>query len=534
MPRKGACALIPRRVPRLLRQELLAPLSVALLALAGTASAAQASTPPDVRGSYTGYACVGGTLAQCEANPTFPQIVNLETEDFTTGVLTGKGESLAHEPIYTITGTIMGCTVSLHTVQQGYTSESTQTLSADGKKLSGTFSDSYGRSNQPTFATRASGQGCGEAGKESEAEKAAKESKEKEAAKHPTGTQVICNYQFSTFQNTCVAAVGDGAAMPTTPTGTVTFTTTSGGFASGAQCSLQVNATSPSTASCTLVYQTAISGLPSITATYSGDGQHAGSVGHTQYLGGGGPEETTGEASKGPPGQYPNEVVLETNLPSLATSVEAAVQGLAHKPVGEALTIPAPDARLDPQSATQLSLLEGIIRGVGNAVGDITVTLPVLDADVQKELGRVGELLKSSDPAVRADGQILQKQTTEILEILNGMLKKQSEAQKEAIKNAKGSAFAAARHRSAKRRVRIVRSLAYVVSSNVPAGKLKLRLHLNRAALAKLAGKHDSVTILLRVTVRLASPLTPAGETRVIVKRITLKRAPRAHAKKKH
>jgi hypothetical protein len=343
---------------------------------------------------------------------------------------------------------------------------------------------------------------------------------------------VICNYQFATFQNVCVAAVGDGASAPTTPTGTVSFTTTSGGFANGTQCSLQASATSPSEATCTLTYITAKSGLPSITATYSGDATHAGSAGSTQYLGGGGPEETTGEGVGAAPGQYPNEVLLETTLPVAATSVEAAVQALSHKLSGEALKLPAIPSGLDPQSAMELSLLGSISRDISGSVGDITKQAPILDGDIQKALGRVGELLKSPIPANQTDGQILQKQTTDILEGLNRTLKKQSEAEREVIKNVKGSAFGAAE--AAKRRTRTVKSLAYVVRRNLSAGKLKLRLHLNRAALAKLVGKRNSVTVLLRVTVHLASPLSPAGETRLIVKRITLKRAPKAHGGKKH
>jgi hypothetical protein len=119
-----------------------------------------------------------------------------------------------------------------------------------------------------------------------------------------------------------------------------------------------------------------------------------------------------------------------------------------------------------------------------------------------------------------------------MLEALTKMLKKQNEAQQEALKNVKGSAFSAARHRtSAKRRTRSVKSLAYISRANIPAGKLALRLHLNRAALTKLAGRHNSVALVVRVNMRIPSPSLPAGETRVILKRITLKRAPRRRRK---
>ena len=77
-----------------------------------------------------------------------------------------------------------------------------------------------------------------------EVAKKAKEEAEK-SAKRPSATMVTCNYEFATSENTCVASVGDaGAGTPVTPTGTVTFTTTSGGF-SGASCSVTPESTSP-------------------------------------------------------------------------------------------------------------------------------------------------------------------------------------------------------------------------------------------------------------------------------------------------
>jgi hypothetical protein len=478
------------------------------------AAAAQAFAEVNVSGTWKAvYHCeVGGCAGgNYPAEPTFVQ---------------EKGSSVVRQQgAPSIVASVHGNVLTIEENSPGYKFKQTVTISADCQSWSGTLSDSNGTSGTDT-ATRVNG-AC-ELGGESKEAKEVKERKEKEereaAAKHPTGTQVICNYEFLTAQNTCVATVGDGAPTPTTPTGTVTFTTTSGGFASGSRCSLQASSTSPAVSSCVLVYQTANSGLPSITATYGGDAQHAGSAGHTQYLGGGGPEETTATGVRAPAGQYPNEVALETNLPSLASAVEASIQGPNRKPAGEALKPPTPDPRLDPQSATELSLLGSVFREIGAATTEVTKTAPALDGDIQKVLGRVGELLKSPIPIDQVDGQILQKQTTEMLEALNKTLKKQNEAQQEVIRNARGSAIGAARRNAGKPRVRIVKSLAYALRTSVPAGKLKLRLHLNRAALAKLAGKHSSVTLLLRVTVRLSSPLTPAGETRLIVKRITLKR----------
>ena len=145
-------------------------------------------------------------------------------------------------------------------------------------------------------------------------------------------------------------------------------------------------------------------------------------------------------------------MVLETNLPSAATSVEAAVQALSHKLSGEALKLPAIPPGLDPQSSTELAFLGSIVKDIGAATGDLTKQAPVLDGDIQKVLDRVGELMQSQNPADKADGQTLEKGATEVLERLNRSLQKQNEAEREVIRNAKGAAVAAAARRQGSHR----------------------------------------------------------------------------------
>ena len=57
---------------------------------------------------------------------------------------------------------------------------------------------------------------------------------------HPSVTQVICNLVIATASDTCTATVADGAATEASnPTGTVAFTSASGGvFSAGNTCSL--------------------------------------------------------------------------------------------------------------------------------------------------------------------------------------------------------------------------------------------------------------------------------------------------------
>lgn len=509
-----------------LRQMRLPLVVLALVGVGVAADAAQGSGAIDVRGTFEAGACVSGTVAQCEAHDEYPQQFTIATENPETGEVTGSG--VAGSDTWTVTGTISGTTLVLHdrsfTTAPGYSSDATLTVSAEGGTLQGTFSDTNGRKGAPTFAKRVSK-------RESATEEAARKAKEEaeKAGKRPTGTSVICNYEFATSQNTCVASVGDGGPQPpVTPTGTVTFTTTSGGFGNGASCTLRPTPLSPQVASCSLIYQTAYSGLPSITATYGGDASHAGSVGHTQFLGLG--AEGTFEALTGPSGQYPNELALETEVPASGSTVEVTVQQPNPSPAPVPLTLPKIDPSLDSLSLLDLGSIGQVAQQIDVLGGQDPKTLKALGVDLGKALEHVEELMRSSNPGDQAKGQVLLDETNQTMEAITRMLKQQAEAQKQAIKNAKGSAFRAARHGAAKRpRTRSIKPLAYVVKRNVAAGKLKLKLRLSRAALAKLAGKRNSVTVLVRVDMILPSKLLKGGVPRSFVQRVTLKRAPKRH-----
>jgi hypothetical protein len=421
------------------------------------------------------------------------------------------------------------------------------------------------------------------------AEEAAKKAKEEaEKEKRPTGTSIICNYEFATSQNTCVASVGDGGTPPSiAPTGTVTFTTTSGGFSSGAACSIAPTPSSPSVASCSLVYFTANSGLPSITATYSGDAHHAPSSGKTQFLGMG--TEGTFEAPTGPSGQYPNELPLSTEVPVGGTTVEGTVQGPDPHPLPVPITLPGVSSALDAPSAADLRIVEALAGEVDVEAAQNPAKVSELDQSIEKLDARAVELTKSASPTEQAEGQKLLKDASETTEAVTKMLKLQGEYAKDALEGtrtagladkrvetldaqavqalegptpadqAKGqallneanqtleallkaakqkgevvkkvvgnaSAAAAGPPRLARIKSGRVKALGYVTMRNVAAGKLKLKLHLNRAALSKLAGRRSSVTVDVRVDMILPSGLFKGGVPRAFVQRVTLKRAPK-------
>ncbi len=113
------------------------------------------------------------------------------------------------------------------------------------------------------------------------------------------------------------------------------------------------------------------------------------------------------------------------------------------------------------------------------------------------------------------------------LGLLDGIGKVVNEAGGQSIKDAMTMNAA-----SKSKRTRSVKAVGYLVKRNVAAGKLKLHLRLGRAALAKLAGKRSRVTLVVRIDMVMPSAVLHAGVPRVLVKRITLKRAPVGHHKK--
>ena len=120
-------------------RRVVAGVAAGLLALAFIASGALAAGPVDVRGTWDGFAVT--TIG------SFRNIVTFTTEDFTTGVVSGT----ANGGTYTVKGSVSGSTATFDSATKGYTSHSIGTVSADGKTMTGTFTDSNGRKGTFTF-----------------------------------------------------------------------------------------------------------------------------------------------------------------------------------------------------------------------------------------------------------------------------------------------------------------------------------------------------------------------------------------------
>jgi len=463
---------------------------------------------------------------------------DITTMNMSTGAFSGTAEIEGTQ--FTLTGTESGAEVQQELTEGGYAAQDVYSLSVLSSGHVGTDNGTF---NGGEFWSELTGPAV-EPGKKAKEEEAAKKAKEEETArkakeeaekaKRPSATMVTCNYEFATSENTCLASVGDaGSGTPITPTGSVTFTTTSGGFTSGATCSLAPESTSPSIAACTLVYETANSGLPEITATYGGDARHTGSAGHTQFLGAGS-EEGTAETRPGKPGEYPNEIELGLNIPTNGTTVEGVAQGANPDPAPLPLTLPALTG-LDATSAADLKLVETDLTKVDNTGAQNAADVKALGTSLETLNQQTVDVKSTaSTPAAQAEAQKLQQDTQKAEEDLTKIIQQKTELMQK-IANNIGSVLIASRHRTVKReKTEAIKPLGYVVKDNAPAGKLKLALKLNRAALNKLAGKHNSVSVYVRVDMILPSALYKGGLPRVSVQRITLKRAPGGKGHKAH
>ncbi len=275
--------LAPRRTRVALLMAVLAG-TLGVLAATLVPSATSAGGPyPDLRGTWTGGVCVGGTLASCETGPQYPGTINITDEDFITGKVSISGNGQI--------GQITNCSLFIDwPLSQGYKSDATLNISGDANLMEGTFNDSYGRVAQPAFYRRTTpGPGGCPPGPTTTTTTSTTPTSTTPTtttpALKPTSVQVVCNYDVTTQVDTCTATVADATGAGTIPTGTVTFAAANGThFLFGQTCTLSPVQNGVGLASChgTLLTPNAV--FPAISAQYSGDATHAASSGATQFL----------------------------------------------------------------------------------------------------------------------------------------------------------------------------------------------------------------------------------------------------------
>ena len=125
-----------------MRPALAAAALLAFVALSGTTlvQAALADGPVDIRGTWSG--------SYVTSIGTFQDSFTFVDEDFTTGAVSGNGNN----DTYTVTGTVSGSTVTFTATTSGYSATATATVSADGQTMTGSGTDTNGRSGTFTLA----------------------------------------------------------------------------------------------------------------------------------------------------------------------------------------------------------------------------------------------------------------------------------------------------------------------------------------------------------------------------------------------
>ncbi len=145
-----------------------------------------------------------------------------------------------------------------------------------------------------------------------------------------TTASVICSPSTVVIsqQSTCTATVTDNTSYPTTPTGTVSFTSNSasGQFSPAASCTLSPGSTA-GTSSCSVNYTPLVAGSQTITDTYNGDLTHGASVDSkdlTVNL-----RSTTTEIAC-----VPSTVIVDTASSCTVTARDASSPGAITSPTG--------------------------------------------------------------------------------------------------------------------------------------------------------------------------------------------------------
>jgi len=477
-------------------RQLLAAAFLSALLLTVAAGAAAAAPPAfDIRGTWQG-AAVGSAYSGTTV---------WETEDCATGSISGRGSGGGST--WPASGTIDGTTVTLtfgpYDQDPSYTATGVGTLVA-ADRIAGTFHDTetYKEAAGDFQLARSSGppqdgQGCG-------------------TTRHPTIVAVTCDYEVATSVDTCTATVGDIAGAPTSPTGTVTFAKTGGGFALGDTCTLASSPLAPATASCSVHYPAPIGAttFPAVSATYGGDAGHAEGSGTTEVLALGGPPQYDTPAD--------DTVAVHTDVPADGTTVESCVtaragatSAVAAAPSGEALAaaVRKAAAQLAQSSpAGSVAATNTLQRAVDNAAEGLSRLYEQIDT-----------LARSSKPADQAQALKLKQSADDIEAAITKALQAQGDACKAAISNSTSRALVPLALTAATPTAR----LGYARVRSARKGPLTLRLKLSARALRRAAGSRRTVTAYLRVTIVQPSGRTRHGWPRSSVQRIALTRSGR-------
>jgi hypothetical protein len=356
-----------------------------------------------------------------------------------------------------------------------------------------------------------------------------------------SATQLICNYEVASSQDVCTATVGDIATPPTAPTGTVTFTSASGGsFPFGSTCTLAGTPASVATTSCSVPFVpfNFPTVFPHLTATYSGDARHGPSSGST-FLGGlGNPNEQTPPPTTAKE-EGTGQIGVTVDVPASAVAVTAcALNGGASA---------SSAGLLDSITSSLRSETSLLAKDVARTAGTVTPSLAnALNGDLQGVSGGLGQLQQQlqsiagpatpplSLPALESVMKALIQQQkaaqnqTEIEDALKQVQIDQAQTVK-LIQNlqsqctaAPGATTSSVAVSAAKKHPKHGRALAVARRRNVHAGVLHLKLHISLATLKRLAKGKKRITLLVPINMVLPSKRFNQGFPLLSVQHVTL------------
>jgi hypothetical protein len=260
---------------------------VTLTAMAWAATAFAAPPKYDLRGTWKSGYLSGGLRAPANGTQTVTSM------NMTTGVFSGS--SVVEGVHFALAGRENGTALEFTQSEGSYTAHDTVAVLSiqPSGKVGGNGSFEAGEFwmevTEPTHAPTA--------------EPKSETESESEAQRAPFVT-VICNiFPSDPSSSTCTADVGDlTGAEAKAPTGSVTFSTTSGTFISGDTCTLAPVAGLGAVTSCTVAFQPAPGtqeGAPlPVTAKYSGDSAFGTASGGTSPVAAA-PSSTTTEVNNG-------------------------------------------------------------------------------------------------------------------------------------------------------------------------------------------------------------------------------------------
>lgn len=369
--------------------------------------------------------------------------------------------------------------------------------------------------------------------------------------KTPTGTgnsatSVSCYFDFTSGKDTCTAQVANADGSGPVPTGTVTFTNSgAGSFPAGNKCTLTASADAPGIPFCSVVFLPPDSNLPSITATYSGNGTFSGSSGKTQFAKTGGPAVDVTTPPPAIPDFIPEEGTIFTDVPGDGTTVETSAEEEQAAQSGDE---PPNDTLTDEQRADILELTEPVIvisvlsdlddqeavLNMETSLHDVVSTENVgawaADFEEKSEVvyKRLEALQAAGDEESLAEADKLADKYIRMLNYADKAMKiidkpPAAGGSTKTVDLRYGAASFAGSAAAPKKKEKIT-VLFRATKSHVHHGSFSTKMHFNRTTLKRLLGKKSTMRIYVTVFMHVPAKGIKGGVPILTIKKLTLKR----------